>query len=318
MATKLDVGGSVYQFAIGASSLNFTPLFDRAAIVKRINISNPSAKDNWQVIVGGREIMRVRHSTVGNQQPFELSPPGSAPNTDFLTFARNFLEKRADIPVPLGLTLTIQSVGGATADIDIEAVEVDRADADIVGVNHYLGKHFLLPVQWYLNAAQAAAALGAVQVDTQVAPPWVPNLFNGTQVPAGWQFMLLALFAEGVGVNTFSGSANHQSTTQGVQVIKNGTTLFSRTTIGIPNRGKASAAGSANTVFGQQSGVFPPVVLADFDDDSILPVPISLRPGDYMTVSQILQGDGTGGASYLDALITAFVDVLVPSAAGSM
>lgn len=318
MATKLDVGGQVYQFVVAGASLNYTPLYDRAAIVKRINITNPSAKDNWQIIVGGRELMRVRTSTVGNQQPLSLAPPGSAPSTDFFTYARNFLKRPADIPVPLGLTLTVQSVGGATADIDVEVVEVDRSDADVQAVNHYLGKHFLLPVQWYLNASQSAAALGTVQVDTQVAPAWVPNLFNGTQVPAGWQFQLLALFLEGVGVNTFSGSANHQSTTQGVQIIKNGTTLFSRTTTGIPNRGKASAAGSANTVFGQQSGNFPPVILADFDDDSILPVPLALRPGDYMTVSQILQGDGTGGASYLDALVTAFVDVLVPSAAGSI
>lgn len=318
MPTKLDVGGIIYQFGVGVASLNFTPLADRAAIVKRINISNPSAKDNWQVIVGGREIMRVRHSTVGNQQPFELAPPGSAPNPDFLTYCRNFLKKPADIPVPLGLTLTIQSVGGATADIDIEAIEVDKADADVVAVNHYLGKHFLLPLQWYLNASQSAAALGTVQMDTQVGPPWIPNLFNGTQIPTSWQFQLLALFLEGAGVNTFSGAANHQSTTQGLLVNKNGTPLYSRTTTGVPNRGKASAAGSANTVFGQQSGVFPPIVLADFDDDALLAVPLTLRAGDYMTLSQILQGDGTGGASYLDALVTAVVDVIVPSGAGQV
>lgn len=99
---------------------------------------------------------------------------------------------------------------------------------------------------------------------------------------------------------------------------KNGTLLFSRSTSGIPNRGKASAAGSANTVFGQQSGMFDPFVFASFDDTPILRVPISLQGGDNLLIQQELQGDGTGGAAYLDAIVTAICDVVVPSGAGSV
>lgn len=318
MATKLDVGGQVYQYTVGGASQTVTPLGDRAMLLKRINLSNPSAKDNWTLNIGGRDIAVFRHSTVGNQQLLQSAPPGSAPNTDFFTYCRNFLKTPVTFPIPLGLSAKLSSVGGATADVDMEMVEVDASDASALALNHFLGKHFLIPISWYLNASQSAAALGAVGMDTQVAPSWFPAIYAGAQIPAGWQITLLALFTEGVGVNTFSGAANHQSTTQTVRVSKNGTPLFSRTTTGIPNRGKASAAGSANTVFGQQSGVFPPIVLGSFDDENVLPVPIVLRQGDNMVVQTELQGDGTGGASYVDGLVTAICDVVLPSGAGSL
>jgi len=318
MATKLDVGGEVYQFTVAGASQTFTPLFDRAALLKRVNITNPSAKDNWTLNIGGRDLAVFRLSTVGNQQLMSITPPGSAPNLDFFAYCRNFLGIDPVFPVPLGLSAKLSSVGGATADIDMELLEVDPSDAGSMAINHFLGKHFLIPITWFLNASQSAAALGVVTVDTQVAPSWFPAIFAGAQVPEGWVIKILALFLEGVGVNTFSGAANHQSTTQTVRFSKNGTLLFSRTTSGVPNRGKASAAGSANTVFGQQSGVFPPFVFGDFDDSGILRQPIVLRGGDNLLIQQELQGDGTGGASYLDALITAICDVQVPSGAGSV
>jgi hypothetical protein len=318
MATKLDVGGEVYQYTVAGASQTFTPLFDRAALLKRINVTNPSAKDNWLLNIGGRDIAMFRLSTVGNQQLLSIAPPGSAPDVDFFAYCRNFLNVDPTFPVPLGLSAKLSSVGGATADIDFEVVEVDPSDANTLAVNHFQGRHFLIPITWYLNASQSGAALGVVTVDTQVAPSWFPAIFAGAQVPEGWLIKILALYTEGVGVNTFSGAANHQSTTQTVRLSKNGTLLFSRTTSGIPNRGKASAAGSANTVFAQQSGVFPPFVFSDFDDSPVLRVPIILKGGDNLLVQQELQGDGTGGASYVDALITAICDVTVPSGAGSV
>jgi hypothetical protein len=318
MATKLDVGGQVYQFGIAAATQTFTPLFDRAALLTRLNITNPSAKDNWTLNIGGRDIAVFRISTVGNNQLLSVAPPGSAPGLDYFEYCRNFLKQQATFPVPLGLSAKVSSVGGATADIDMELLEVDPSDANVMAINHFQGKHFLIPVTWYLNASQSSAALGVVTVDTQVAPSWFPALFAGAQVPAGWQITILALFVEGLGENTFSGAANHQSTTQTVRFSKNGTLLFSRSTSGIPNRGKPSAAGSANTVFGQQSALFDPFVLSSFDDSNILRAPIVLRGGDNLVVQQELQGDATGGFSFLDATIVAICDVVVPSGAGSV
>lgn len=316
MPIKLDVGGEVYQYTVAGASQTFTPLFDRAALLTRVNLANVSAKDNWTLNIGGRDIAVFRHSTLGNQQLLQAVPPASAPNLDFFTFCRQMLGKDVTFPVPLGLSAKLSSVGGATADVDMEVIEVDQADAGVIALNHFLGKHFLIPVTWYLNAGQAAA--GVVGTDTQVAPSWFPTINAGAQVPKDWQITLLAVFLEGVGVNTFSGAANHQSTTQTVQIKKNGTLLFSRTTNGIPNRGKASAAGSANTVFGQQSGLFPPFTFASWDFRSVLRQPIVLKGGDNLVVSQELQGDLTGTASYADALVTAICDVLVPSGAGSV
>jgi hypothetical protein len=318
MPTKLDVGGIVYQYGIGVATLSVTPLFDRAMLLKRINLSQVSAKDNWTLTIGGRAVATFRQSTVGNQQLLTACPPGSAPNTDFFTLLRNVYGIDVTFPIPLGLTATLASAGGATADIEMEMIEVDASDAGTLAVNHFLGKHFIIPITWYNNTAIPAAAGGVVQADTQVAPAWFPALFAGAQVPAGWVIKMLALFAEGVGVNTFSGAADHQSTTQDWRLTKNGTLLFSRTTNGIPNRGKAAAAGSANTVFGQRSGVFPPITLASFDDENKLQVPITLREGDNLVIQQEIQGDTTGTAAYLDSLLTAFCDITVPTGAGSL
>src|SRR6266704_508829 len=183
MPTKLDVGGEVYQYAIAGASATYTPPFDRAAILKRINVTNPSAKDNWLLNIGGRDIAMFRLSTVGNQQLLSVAPPGSAPDNDFFAFCRNFLNVDASFPVPLGLSAKLSSVGGATADIDFEVLEVDPSDANSLSVNHFQGRHFLIPITWYLNANVPAAVGGVATLDTQVAPSWFPAIFAGAQVP---------------------------------------------------------------------------------------------------------------------------------------
>lgn len=305
-----DVGGVIYNFGVGVATLATSPLNDRALMVRRINVSNPSASDSWTVTVGGREIMRFRELSVGNQHLLRVADGTTNAKVAFWEYCRDMLGIEPMIPVPLGQTLTIASVGGATADVDVEALEVSPGDANIVGLQHYLGNTFLMPLAWFLNAAQSAA--GAVQVDTQVAPPWVPPIFSGLSLPVNWKIELLALFLEGSGVNTFSGSANHQSTTQSVNVIRNGVQMFTRINAGIPNRGKPSAAGSANTVFGQQSGIFDPAEEQDFSSEPKIPVQIVQNGGDTLQIFENLQGDLTGGASYANALITAIARVTVP------
>lgn len=305
-----DVGGYIYAQGQAVATLGIAPLADRALMARRVNISNVSANDNWTFSVGGRELFRVRQLTVGNQQLMLLSSSRAVPELDIWEFARNVLGMDMTIPVPNGQTLTVASVGGATADIDIEASEVDIATANVKGTNHYLGNVFVVPIQWFLNASQSAAA--AVQVDTQVSPAWYPAIFSDVALPVNWQVDIMAWFLEGMGVNTFSGAANHQSTTLDMRVFRDGVQMFTRAGLGIPLRGSDSAAGSANTVFGQRSGIFPAVQEQLPTDDAKLPALLSLRGGDAMQLLLDLAGDLTGGASYANALQTAICKITVP------
>lgn len=305
-----DVGGYVYAQAEAAATLAITPLFDRAAFVRRINLSNPSAADNWTVSVGGRELMRFRELTVGNQSLLRVSDASTAPKMDFWEYCRFVLGIDASVPVPNGQTLTFASVGGATGDIDIEFEEVSVADANVRGLNHYLGNVFLLPVTWFLNAAQSAVA--AVQFDTQISPIWVPPIFSNVALPVNWKIELLSLFLEGAGVNTFSGAANHQSSTRDLRATRDGVQMFTRAGLGIPLRGSDSAAGSANTVFGQRSGIYRPFDTQMPSDDGKPPVSLTMNGGDVLQLFVDLIGDLTGGASYANALQVAVARVTVP------
>lgn len=310
---KTDVGGNIYPFGLATASFTFTPLFDRAALVRRINITNVSANDNWTISVGQRVLMVFRILTTGSQQLLSVAPGLPAGNQDWWEFCRNVLKIDPTIPVPNGQSIVIASVGGATGDVELEAIECDVSDANRISLNHYMGTDFLIPVTHFLSASQSAA--GAVQCDTQVSPAWVPALFSATALPVNWDVTLLALFAEGMGVNTFSGAANHQSITQDVRVFRNNVLMFTRQGNGIPNVGKASAGGSANTAFGQRSGIYPPFVLTLVDDDPLLPVPIHLGGGDVMQVLQEITGDLTGGASYANSLIVWAARIKVPAGA---
>lgn len=305
-----DVGGYVYAQAEAAATLTITPLVDRAAFVRRINLSNPSAADNWTVNVGGRELMRFRELTgFPNQSLLRVSDSGAV-KLDFWEYCRNVLGIDASVPVPNGQSLVFSSVGGATGDIDVEFEEVSVADANVRGINHYLGNVFLAPVVWFLNAAQSAAA--AVQFDTQVSPAWYPALFSNTALPVNWKVELLSLFLEGAGVNTFSGAANHQSSTRDLRVLRDGVQMFTRAGLGIPLRGADSAAGSANTVFGQRSGIYRPFALQLPGDDAKPPLPLVLNGGDVLQLFVDLIGDLTGGASYANALQVAIARITVP------
>src|SRR5258708_29909518 len=155
---RFEVGPRLYsQTIVVAATLALTPLPDRAAIVRRIAITGASANDNWTVVVGGREIMRFRVLTTGNQRLLSLPTSGNTGATqayrpNFFDFCRNVLALDPSIPIPLGMTMTVASVGGATANIVIESYEVDPMDASVIGLNHYRGNVFLVPVAFFLNA----------------------------------------------------------------------------------------------------------------------------------------------------------------------
>jgi hypothetical protein len=309
-----DVGGYIYAQNEAVATLSISPLADRALSVTSIHVSNVSAADNWDVSVGGRVLMSFRALTVGNQRLLNNSQSATAARRDYWTFIREQLGMDPSIPVPNGQTLTVSSRGGATADIDIEALETDIGTQNVKGTNHYLGSRFIMPISWFLNAS--VSAIGAVQLDTQVSPAWIPAIFSAVQLPADWTIRLLALFLEGEGVNTFSGAADHQSTTRDLRVFWNNVQAFTRSGLGWPNRGAAAAAGSANSVFGQRSGVYQPWEAYRAGADNMLPVPLVLKRGNTLQLLHDITGDVTGGASYANALVVAIADVTVPVGEG--
>ncbi len=309
-----DVGGFIYAQAEAAATLTVSPLADRALVCRRINLSNVSANDNWTVNIGGRELARFRELNVGNQNMLRLADGDQRPKQDFFEFCRNGLGIDPSFPIPNGQSLIFSSVGGATGDIDIELEEIDVSSGNVKSLNHYLGNQFLVPIAWLLNASQSAA--GAVQFDTQVAPLWVPALFSNLAVPVQWKIEILALFFEGMGVNTFSGAANHQSKTRDIRWFRDNVQMFTRSGLGIPDVGSSSAAGSANTVFGTEAGVYRPFALQLPFDDAAPPVPLVFGGGDVSQIFLDLTGDLTGGASYANALQVAIARVTVPPLTG--
>lgn len=297
---KTENGPFLYQFAKGAATMAFSPISDRGALVRRIGITAQSAADTWIITSKGKEIMRVRQHSSGNQRILRTDDQGSAFHDTFFDFCRSQLGMDPSIAVPLGQTLNISSVGGATANLVVEFEEHDTSDLSTSMLNHPDGKEWLIPIT--TSRAAAVAATGVIPADTQVAPSWLPNFLLGIVGNSAWRIQLLALFMEGAGVNTFSGAANHQSTTNTKQLVLNSRLLNSRSTNGIPNVGTASAAGSANTVFGQALSFQQAYERSLYGTENVFNQPITIGNGDTFTVSDEIIGDVTGGADYSAAI----------------
>jgi hypothetical protein len=295
----LDIGSRIYRSVYAAATLTFTPLFDRAVIVTRLLISNISANDNWTVTVGGREIMRFRLITVGNQALFGAAVLTTNRPHNLMDFSELDMGMSMRIPVPNGLSLVVASVGGATADIAFEGMEVQPADINNGMVNHYQGNKFLMPITGFFNGT---AVVGNNQLDTQVAPAWVPPIFTGAELPVNFRVTLLALFLDAQSRNTFSGAADHISREDFMVVNKNGQTLFSRDNIGIPMRPVDAAAGSALNAFNPRTDFWLPFQAQDVTDRNELDPPMVLQGGDLITWSENISGDVTGIAAAAYAL----------------
>ena len=297
---KTEFGSSLYQFVKAAATLSFTPRNDRAAKVTTVSITSVSATDTWVVTCKGKEILRYRIRSTGSLNPVQYDDQAGHSRWHLFEFCRQLLNYDPSIPVPNGQTFTVASLGGATANIFIEYSEVDIPDVPPSLINHPDGKTWIIPITTFLGAAQSV--VGPTNDDTQVGPSWLPNFLIGTLVTSAWNVDLLAAFMEGVGVNTFSGAANHQSTTNTKGVVYNSRRLFSQVTNNIPNLGAASAAGSANTVTGQVMAQYQPFDKVAGGSELVFPAPLQLRNGDTFNVQEEFVGDLTGGADYSGAM----------------
>jgi hypothetical protein len=294
---RLDLGPFLYQYGVGVATLSFAPVADRGAKVRQIGITAPSATDNWVVTVEGKPIMVFRVRATGSQNIVRDDDQSSIFHSDFFNYCRQALGMDPSIPVPLGQTMTVASVGGATANVQIQFEEHDNSDLNPSLLNHPTGSEWLIPIYTYLNTGQALP--GTFSDDTQVAPSWLQPFLIGTMCTSAWRLQLLAAFFQGIGVNTFSGAANHTSITRAKHIVKNGVDLFGRSVpAGIPNVGLASAAGSANTVFGQVLSSFQSFERTPNFTDNVFNLPISIQNGDTFNVREEITGDLTGTASY--------------------
>lgn len=305
-----DVGPRIFKSAGAASTLSLTPLTDRAAVVKRILVDKPSAGDTWIVSCAGKELARFDIQTTGNQQPLSGPYSGYPKTNDIFELYKYTYNEELVYPIPVGQTLTVSSLGGATANISMSYTEMTPAEVGRGMMNHPQGTRFVTLLTGYRNAN--VTVVGENTLDTQVGPTWFPNLFVDGNIPSGWDIKVLAMFLEGGGRNTYNGSADHQSNTTYFAVIKNGLRMYTRDALGgITLIGQASAAGSANTVVGNDESPMPPFQEADMYDFLALDMPLDLGGGDLYQFRLNVAGDVTGGAAYAAMRQLFLVDVRV-------
>lgn len=297
----LTLGPRGYTVSLATASKTFSPLFDRAAHVTDVRITAPSANDQWTFNVGGKELFRASIYTTGFQNTFGNSISLGVDNRSWLPYISDFLGRKITIPVPQGQTLTVASVGGATANVAIEYEEVSPPDIQPSMPNHYQGNESYHPVMQFLSASETAA--GTYPFDTQISSPWVPKMLTGVQIPVNWRIDLLGAFGQPVSINTFSGAANHVSNTVELQGKYNGQSLFTRDNTGIPFVPNAAAAGSANNNTLPLTTRLNPFQLMPIGNNQGFDPPFSLNGGDNFELDIVLAGDFTGGAQYNQQLV---------------
>jgi len=305
-----DIGPRGFKNGTAVATLSFTPLSDREAYVTKVKITAPSAADTWNVTVGGRTIATFRVDTVGNQQLTGLVTSGVPKVWDIFEWHKHQYDCMLTYPVPWGQTLTVASVGAATADVEISFMEVQKGTTQKTDANHYEANYFRLPI-WAVPPS-ATTTVGENTFASQISAPFVPSVFTNVQVQAGYVVDLLALWAEGAGRNTYSGSADHQSITNWVFAIINGQRYFTRDVPqGFPLVGTASATGSANTVYNSDLAAYPAFQQQQNELEGMLDHPILIGPGTTSNWGIDTSGSQTGGADYSHAYLVALADVVI-------
>lgn len=297
----MGAGPRIFKSSTAASSFTLTPQNPYSAVVRRILIDKVSAADTWTCSIAGQEVMTFRMDTVGHQQLLSAATGSFPSDQDLFAFAENVLQDPITIGIQTGQTLTISSTGGATADISVIYEEFPQASGVAMGVNSSQSNSYYVPVYGYISGT--TTTVGDNLLSGQYGLSFIPQFLKGGVLPQGWTIDVVAWFLEGAGVNTYSGSADHQSNTTQFVVVKNGQRLFTRDASGgIPLVGTASAAGSANTVYGSDYTPYPAFQDADPMNWRKLDPPFTLRAGDNTNFYLTTTGSQTGGADYSHAL----------------
>lgn len=292
-----DIGAQGYHQAQAAATLTYTPLVGRAGIITDLVVDKVSAADTWVLTCAGRELARFDIETTGNQQVLAGAYSAYPKNNNLFSLLREKVGVTINYPVPEGQSITIASVGGATANIQFEFIECNPSDISVGMINHPNGSRFIVPL--YLYRAAAVTVLGENALDTQIGPSWFPNMAVANNVPSGWNVNILAWFLEGGGRNSYSGTADHVGTTTYLKVEKNGQILFTRDALGgIPLVGQVAANGSANTVVSSDATPFPAFQETSLSDwEQMIPT-LQFGAGNNYTFLLNIAGSATGGLDF--------------------
>jgi hypothetical protein len=303
-----EIGAQGYHQGQAVATLTQTPLTGRGNIITDLQVDKVSAADTWVLTCAGRELARFDLETTGNQQVLAGPYSGYPKNNNIFSLLKEKMGIVINYPVPEGQSITIASVGGATANIQFEFQEVMPTELSPGMINHPSGNRFIVPLYLYRNASVTTAGENAL--DSQIGPSWFPNMAVANNVPSGWNVNILAWFLEGQGRNTYSGSADHQSVTTYLKVERNGQILFTRDALGgIPLVGQASAAGSANTVTSSDATPFPAFQETSLSDwEQMIPT-LQFGAGNNYQFILNISGDVTGGATYAAARQLLICDV---------
>lgn len=304
----MGAGSRLYQKSIGVDSATFSPLSDRAGVIRRILLDKVSVSDAWTISVNGQEVGTYIENTTGDNQLLS-APSGAFPkNNDLFAFCQNVLNDPLTYPVEQGQTLSISSAGGATADVLIGYEEFVPSAISSTLENASGSKRWYAPL--YFSLAASVTTPGEKAIDTQGGLSFVPPVFLPGTFAQGWTVTIVALFLQGLGVNTFSGSADHLSATDHLALVKNGQRLFTRDALdGIPLVGSAAAGSSANTVYGADFTPFPAFQTADVGNWVPLDPPLVITQGSSLAWYLGILGDLTGGADYSGALHVALCHI---------
>lgn len=305
-----DIGPLGYLKGNAVATLSYQPLLDRAAIVKRISVQNASADDNWIVSTQGQELARFPVNATGFQQMLQPTRSVDQRVMDLFDYCNVQLGRILSYPVPQGQTLTVASAAGATANVTIEFEEHTPGDITQDMYNHPRLARALVPIFLVPSATGTPATGTEADFTSQIGPSWIPTFYGQTNLPAGYSVKVLALFLQGAGRNTYSGSADHLSVTDHLALDYNGQRMLTRTaTSGPPVVGQAAAAGSANTVYGTEQTQYPPFLFSWQRGANLISPPFNMAPGSQFRWRLGFTGDTTGGADYSKAIQGMLLDV---------
>lgn len=308
MASPQDVGGRVYAQAKGVDTFDYTPYQPLANIVDKIVVNNISSADIISISVNEKVLWRIPYNTYSLNYVLDDSRAVGGLGFNIFDWFYKTFGYQLTLPLAQSFTLNIKSESGATFDVYLEAMEVLSGVVTRQMINDPRSDHYILPVFGYINAA--VTNNGPIDVDTFIAPNYIPEVFLPTKQPGGYVTKLLALFSDAFSDNAYAAPTDHISRVEALRITKNGQPMYTRTNGGIPNLAvdkTAGGGGLSNVGLLQRYPAFG--VSCDYSR-AILTPPLEFMQGDTIEFGYLFSGDYGAGGVYLNMLLCGILDVM--------
>lgn len=303
----LGAGPLLWEQQVDTNKFVFTPTGGASAIVRDIRILTRTFPETWNMEINGQDMGPLVAPTTPVMNPLRFDPFSSTLGYTLPAYMRDILGRDLTYFVGNRETLTISSVGGSTATVQIAYEEVNANAVAGQPVNSSGAKRWL-GLRWAQRLAPVTVA-GDTPFDTEYGLDFAPNIFLDGAWETGWTASILALFLTTNSVNTFNGSADHISRTLHLALTLNGQDMFTRADSGgIPMLAMPANTGNANESWNDSGTPFPWGRDIYAPPPTPLPAPIILRPGYNARWRLHIDGDVTGGADYQHASILAIVE----------